>query len=173
MLIATTLTGKSAYIGGEWSLHLGAWALYQYQPDPSGSTSAVVPHVDADWDGRCLSAALHLAADADDGSDGPAVPTAVQGGVFRAHTCDATAVDCTDLQGGRLRDVVLRAFSEGRTFPISKREGSTTRAPFAPGALVSFLAETPHSVTALRRGVRSVLFAWFHCSPPPRARFET
>ena len=159
--LSSTLTGQSAYAGGEWPLHLGSWALYQYQPDPSGATSAVVPHVDADWDGRCLSAALHLAADDADSSG------AVQGGIFRAHTCDAKAVDCADLQGEKLRDVVMRALSAGRTFPISTRRGSTTRAPFAPGALVSFLAETPHSVTPLLQGRRNVLFAWFHCSPPP------
>ena len=44
--------------------------------------------------------------------------------------------------------------------------------PYAPGSLSLFLPESPHTVTPLTSGERSILFMWFHCrqftTPPER-----
>jgi hypothetical protein len=50
-------------------MHLGIFAIYEYQPDQSGRRSRVYPHSDSNYEGRCLSAGLHLDNWFDDNDD--------------------------------------------------------------------------------------------------------
>ena len=147
----------------EVGLHLGAWSIYDYMADAEGQASTVAAHTDTDFDGRCLSAALHLPTwqlgDA-------AVP--VEGGVFETVECVDPQLDCDGLYG----DALFRIYeSEALSGPGALQ--TVQSATFQPGRLVLFMAESLHRVSPLLRGHRNVLFLWFHCDPALTERYES
>jgi len=186
---STLKTGPHAHKDSV-GMHLGIFTMYEYQPDPKGKRSRVVPHSDMDYEGRCLSAGLHLdnwvVGDDDGGSSSssdrssddqqsavPFVNTPVQGGEFQILEC-AQGLDCTQAVGDKLASLYEQgvfAFADGD--PVQGGGGGplqgnptllpVSKAPYSPGDLSLFLSEAPHTVTPLLSGRRAILFMWFHC----------
>lgn len=86
------------------------------------------------------------------------------------------AADCERLEGERLAQLERDGQDSGAALAAKLARPASGAAPYRPGQLVAFLAETPHSVTPLTRGARRILFAFFSCrrpqAGPPRAAGE-
>ena len=164
LILDGTLHGKHKF-DKNIGIHLGVFALYEYVPD----TSSVSAHTDTDYNGRCLSVALHLPNWIDDVEKN--LP--VEGGVFQTLRCvnndvdailrgDADVLDCTGVSGEKMAQMIDDGVFENANISMKPfRESSYT-----PGKLNAFLSESPHTVTALDGpGTRAILFMWFQCEP--------
>jgi hypothetical protein len=152
-------------------MHLGIFAFYEYQPDQSGKDSKVTAHSDMDYEGRCLSAGLHLDNWMESEDEEP-INTPISGGDFTVSKC-AHGLDCHQGVNHKLAAMMREgvfAFAEGD--PSNGTDGpnkgkptleATASAPYNPGDLAMFLPESPHYVTPLLQGRRAILFMWFHC----------
>lgn len=117
-----TLTGNGHELDEGVGMHLHSFAVYEYQPHPRGELAKVLVHTDSDFEGRCLSAGLHLdnwfaEEDGDDGGGGEEEPHKsagggagsprrnhnITGGVFQTLRCKAGGpFDCRDAKGHKL-----------------------------------------------------------------------
>jgi hypothetical protein len=88
LVINGTLPGSHVYDALTHGLHLGYFAIYDYASDATGNTSTVSTHADTDFQGRCLSVALHL-DNAPRPDHSPNLQT--EGAVFETAECTTDA----------------------------------------------------------------------------------
>jgi predicted 2-oxoglutarate/Fe(II)-dependent dioxygenase YbiX len=77
------------------------------------------------------------------------------------------SLDCSGAAGDKL----ARLIDDGVLTRHEEYLEVANEAAYLPGRLAMFLPETPHAVTPLLRGTRSILFMWFNCVPftkPPQ-----
>ena len=106
------------------------------------------PHVDVDFEGRCLSASIALASgDGDDGTEGPGGREGNYScGVFTLRGCLAQT----------LEESIAKSACDDSDWP-------SVRLPGRAGSLAVFLAENVHEVSPVTRGTRSMVFLWLTC----------